>query len=88
MINFNGCWREWLSTMSLVCSVAVGRLLCNVLEGSGRSESSSTGGGGGGWPPPPKTLFLRVHGEDTGGVEDTSQDRREDREPYPTPGDP
>ena len=70
--------------MSLVCSVAVGRLLCNVLEGSGRSESSGTGGGAS----PPKTLFLRVHGEDTGGVEDTNQKSREEREPYPTPGDP
>ena len=43
---------------------------------------------GGGPLPPPETLFLRSLGRTAGGVEKTDHNRREDRRPYPTPGDP
>ena len=53
-------------------------------DGGGSLE---TGGGRGGLPPPEK-LFLGSLGRTTGGVENPSHNRREDRRPYPTPGDP
>ena len=74
-------------------------LLLRRVSGSGAvwrlpqcSSLAPDGGGslapGDGGLPPPEKLFLRSLGRTAGGVEKTDHNRREDRRPYPTPGDP